>query len=324
MTAREVPRATIRHAAKRIRDGGIVAFPTETIYGLGANALDARAVAKIFIAKGRPADNPLIVHVTDMAMLRKVVARVSPDAKRLMGRFWPGPLTILFPRSTAVPEKVTAGLPTVAVRMPAHPIARALIEEAGVPIAAPSANKSGRPSPTSARHVREDFPTIIRKGELLLLDGGECDHGLESTIVMLGKRPRVLRVGAVTVEALRSVLPAITVAQHMGKALSPGMKYKHYAPKKPVILFSDPATLLAYAKRMGRKDPVILCKETHRKTFVGYACVSLGKTDAEMARRLFAALRTRQGKTILVVGVAKRGIGRSVMDRLERAATKII
>jgi L-threonylcarbamoyladenylate synthase len=312
-------RAQLRRAAAIIRRGGIVGFPTETVYGLGANALSADAVRGIFRAKGRPADNPLIVHVADERMLDDVAAAVPPTARLLLRRFWPGPLTILFERSPHIPEIVTAGLPTVAVRIPDHPVALALIREAGVPIAAPSANRSGRPSPTSAAHVREDFPKVM------VLDGGPTRHGVESTVIdVRGARPMVLRLGAITLEQLRGVLPRITVAAGVaGAPSSPGQKYLHYSPSRPLFVFRRKETLLRYAK--GLRRPVILCASGQKRHFKGYTTVDLGANADEIAHNLFAALRTKmRGDCLLVLAVQKKGKGRAVMDRLERAATKVL
>jgi L-threonylcarbamoyladenylate synthase len=307
----------VLEAAVHIRKGHLVAFPTETVYGLGADAFNANAVAKIFKAKGRPADNPLIVHISDHAMLELVAMHIPPVAEKLMQRFWPGPLTILFAKKSSVPRIVTADLPTVAVRMPAHPVAIALIKTAGTPIAAPSANKSGRPSPTKAEHVREDFRGIY------ILDHGETHHGIESTVVAVDGTPRVLRLGAVTLEQLREVIPNIKVqTKSSGTVESPGMKYKHYAPKLPLILFKPTklSELKAYAKN---PRTVVLCKEKYVKLFKN--AVNLGKTDEDVARNIYSALRAKRMRgTLLVLGIPKRGIGKAVMDRLERAATKII
>jgi L-threonylcarbamoyladenylate synthase len=307
--------ARIKQAARTIKGGGLVAFPTETVYGLGANALDGDAVRKIFKAKGRPADNPIIVHITDERMLRGVVRRVPKEARALMRRFWPGPLTVLFEKSDAVPDAVTAGLPTVAVRMPSHPVARALIKAAGVPIAAPSANRSGRPSPTTAAHVLQDFPRTM------VLDGGPCAHGLESTVVSVDGTPRVLRLGAITLERIRRAVPGIALAgRASGIPVSPGMKYKHYAPSKPLLLFTSLAKLRSYAK--AHPHAVVMCKDQYAKRFPN--AILLGKTDEDVARNLFAALRTKRGTELLALGVRKSGHGRAIMDRLERAASKII
>jgi L-threonylcarbamoyladenylate synthase len=327
----------ISAAARTIRRGGVVAFPTETIYGLGANAFDDAACKKIYVLKGRPSDNPLIVHISDEAMLRSVVARIPAAARPLMNRFWPGPLTIIFPKGSRVAPTVSR-LATVAVRMPNHPVALALIDAAGVPIAAPSANKSGSPSPTTAQHVRDDFRNA---SNLIILDGDDTKtpattrmtsrHGIESTVVAVDGTPRVLRLGAITLEQLQSVVPDIRIATHKQQPEatpeSPGMKYQHYAPKQPLHLFGP--RQIAALKRCAKDtancpDPVILCKDRFAKELARYSrhpIVSLGRTDDDVARNLFSALRTPHGKTLLVLGVARRGIGRSVMDRLERAAT---
>ena len=304
---------SLRAAAARLKRGELVAFPTETVYGLGANALDAKAVAKIFVAKGRPADNPIIVHVSDMKMLRRVAEPPSPRAKALLARFWPGPLTLILSRKPSVPSSVTAGLDTVAVRMP-QGLARVLVRLAGVPIAAPSANLSGCPSPTTAAHVAEDFPDVF------VLDGGPTKHGVESTVIALTPRPAILRQGAVTEEQLKELLPRVwggagarrrpraAAPSRIAPAISPGTKYTHYAPTRPLTLFLRKSSLLSYAK-------------AHQKALV----LILGSSPEEIARNLFAALRTRsKGTELLALAIPRRGIGRAVMDRLTRAATRIV
>ena len=312
--------AALRRAAAALRRGEPVAFPTETVYGLGANALDPAAVRRIYEAKGRPDDNPLIVHATGLPMLRRLVRDVPPAARALAARFWPGPLTIVLPKRKAVPDAVTAGLATVAVRVPDHPVALALIEAAGVPVAAPSANRSGRPSPTRAAHVAADFPS------LLVLDGGAARHGLESTVVALGEPPRVLRLGAIPVEALREVLPGLVVAtKARARAESPGMRHRHYAPARPLVLFrrSRAATL----REALAADPraLLLCADADAPLFPGARPVRLGATAAEIAHGLFDALRTtRRGSVLLAYAVPRRGLLRAVMDRLERAATRVV
>ena len=226
-------------ASQLLHDGQLVAFPTETVYGLGANALDAKAVLNIFAAKGRPADNPLIVHVYDRAQLTPL-CEVSPLAEKLMDAFWPGPLTLILPRKPAIPDEVAASLPTVAVRMPSHPVAAALLRACKLPIAAPSANRSGKPSPTTAHHVLVDMDGRIP----LILDGGSCDVGVESTVLdVTSGAPCILRPGGITKDMLESVLGHVDVAgsvlrplQKGEKALSPGMRYKHYSPDGQVTL----------------------------------------------------------------------------------------
>ena len=242
--------AALREAAETLRRGQTVAFPTETVYGLGADALSADATRRIFEAKRRPSDNPLIVHVASLAMVDRF-ATVPDAARPVMARFWPGPLTLLLPkRAGAVPDTVTCGLPTVAVRMPAHPVARYLIQLADTPVAAPSANLSGRPSPTTARHVAED----LRGRVPLILDGGAAQVGVESTVVdLLQDPPVLLRPGGVTYEQLRPLLPTLRVyrkdfvsAALEAQPTTPGMKYRHYSPEARVILL-EPAAAAAAA-----------------------------------------------------------------------------
>jgi L-threonylcarbamoyladenylate synthase len=312
---------SLRAAAARLRRGELVAFPTETVYGLGANALDEKAVAKIFAAKGRPAGNPIIVHVSDREMLRRVAFRVPAPAKKLIASFWPGPLTLVLPKRRAVPDSVTAGLPTVAVRMP-DGVARDLIRLAGVPVAAPSANRSGRPSPTTAAHVRRDFPGLF------VLDGGPAAHGLESTVVAFDP-PRILRHGAIPEEELEGFLrgkgrAGRRTAPRSGRepAESPGTKYRHYAPSRPLILFRRKPSLFAYAE--AHPDALVLCPGWLAPFFAASRVVPLGDSIDEIARNLFAALRTgRRGPELLVLALPRRGLGRAVMDRLTRAATRI-
>ncbi len=310
---------SLREAAARLRRGEIVAFPTETVYGLGANALDARAVAKIFEAKGRPHGNPVIVHVSDLKMLRKVAKAPTARTKALLAKFWPGPLTVLLSKKSSVPPSVTAGLPTVAVRMPKG-LARELVRLAGVPIAAPSANVSGRPSPTTAAHVAEDFPDVF------VLDGGPTAHGLESTVVALEPFPVVLRQGALSEEILRKLIPGLRGAAKRGggaPAVSPGTKYTHYAPSRPLTLFLRRSSLLSYFAE--HRNALVLAPAGLSALFPKQKFLSLGSSPEEIARNLFAALRTRRrGSELLALAIPRRGVGRAVMDRLTRAATRIV
>lgn len=323
--------AALRAAAARLTRGQLVAFPTETVYGLGANALDANAVAKIFEAKGRPSDNPIIVHVSDQRMLRRIARRVPARAKKLIARFWPGPLTLVLSKKSLIPSLVTAGLDTVAVRMP-EGLARDLVRLAGVPVAAPSANLSGRPSPTTAAHVAHDFP------DLLVLDDGPTRHGLESTVVAFDP-PRILRQGAITEEELGEFLRKGKRAgggtrRTRGRRASsrpggdppsesPGTKYRHYAPDRPLILFRRESSLLVYAE--SHPDALVLCPGWLAPFLAASRVVPLGDSIGEIARNLFAALRTRRkGRELLVLAVPRRGLGRAVMDRLTRAATRIV
>ncbi|MBA3044359.1 threonylcarbamoyl-AMP synthase, partial [archaeon] len=242
MDPKKIDRSKINISANIIKKGGTVAFPTETVYGLGANALNTKAVLKIFKAKNRPQDNPLIVHIDDRKEIYRLAESVSKKVEKLINKFWPDPLTLLLKKSKIVPYAVTGGLDTVAIRMPAHPVALALIKESETPIAAPSANLAGRPSPTAAEHVLEDLSGRIDA----VIDGGKTRVGVESTILdMTGKYPTILRPGGVTAEELRKVLGVVRVHK-LAKAemkienavtLAPGMKYRHYAPKTKMILF---------------------------------------------------------------------------------------
>ena len=302
----------IDRAVELLKQGEIIGFPTETVYGLGANAFDEKAVRKIYAAKGRPGDNPCIVHIATREMLNDVVKTVSPEAEALMDKFWPGPLTIIFEKRGEIPDNVTGGLTTVAVRMPSHPVALELIKKTGVPIAAPSANLSGTPSPTKASHVKEDFP------DLFVIDGGDTTHGLESTVVSLHGNPQVLRLGSITLEQLQEVIPTITIKE--GSRASPGTRYKHYTPRQPLIV----CTTIAALKKELTPESVVLCKEEHAKEFSNNDVISLGTTNEEVAHNLYGALRTKKGEKLLVLALEKEGIGRTIMDRLERAASKVV
>ncbi|MBQ8088157.1 MAG: threonylcarbamoyl-AMP synthase [Clostridia bacterium] len=326
---------TLRQAAEYIRSGELVAFPTETVYGLGANALDGNAVLRIFEAKGRPGDNPLIAHIATIDQLDDLIfAEPSPAAKAMMEAFWPGPLTMIFPKSAYVPSEVTAGLDTIAIRMPSHPVARRLIELAGVPIAAPSANRSGRPSPTAAQHVLEDMDGRVP----LIIDGGACAVGLESTVAdMTGEVPRVLRPGGVTAEQIAAVAGSCAVDDSVMRPLkagekprSPGMKYRHYAPKGELTLFggSAPRVCCAICERYDAAlaqgaRPLILAMEANIPAYGKRRVVSLGDGEEEMARRIFALLRDADALNADVLfseAVEASGLGLAIMNRLGRAA----
>lgn len=325
----------IAQAADMLRRGEIVAFPTETVYGLGANATDPVAVAKIFAAKGRPSDNPLIVHVADREQLSGVVSEVPPAARQLMEKFWPGAITFVLPRRSTVPDAVTCGLPTVGVRMPGHPVALALIRAAGVPVAAPSANKSGRPSPTSAEHVLEDLAGRVP----LLLDGGETGVGLESTVIdMTVDPPVLLRPGGITLEQICAEIGPVEVAAavlggEVGEApRSPGMKYTHYAPRAQVLLIDGPVLsmqrkirdLAAEFEAEGKKVG-IMCSAESRGVYQAYVVLEYGSREdlAGVASDLFSTLRAfdRHGvDVVLAEAVPATGIGLAIMNRLRRAA----
>lgn len=325
----------IEAAGQLIREGQLVAFPTETVYGLGANALDAQAVQRIFEAKGRPGDNPLIVHICTIDQLYPLIdGPVSETAQKMIDAFWPGPLTMIFPKSDRVPSAVTANLDTVAVRYPAHPAALALIEAARRPIAAPSANRSGRPSPTTAQHVFEDMDGRIP----MILDGGASDVGVESTVVdMTGSVPRILRPGGITREMIAQVAgeahvdPAVMRPLQEGeKPRSPGMKYRHYAPQgqltivqgKPENVCRTICALYDDARNQGQ-NPLILALDDHLSLYGKRRTLSLGQDAQAMAHEIFADLRNADalGADILFSeAVAAEGVGLAVMNRLGRAA----
>jgi len=326
----------IQKAAEVLKKGGLVAFPTETVYGLGANAMDIHAVRKIFKAKGRPSDNPLIVHIADTKELGLVARDIPSVARKLMKAFWPGPLTLVLKKKKTVPSLVTAGGKTVAVRIPKHPVALALIKAAGCPIAAPSANIAGKPSPTDARHVAADFGSIID----MILDGGKTFIGLESTVVDATRtKVSILRSGCITAKMLEKVLgykPKF-VTRVTKKVRSPGLKYRHYAPDVDMVLVTelDPKNLIAKVEhkifefhRDGLLVGVLACKE-HRKYYQTaeqvIICGSL-KNLTSVARNLFASLRAFNREKVDVI-IAENfgtvGIGHAIMDRLKRAASKI-
>ena len=320
--------------AQLIRAGGLVAFPTETVYGLGADGLDGAAVDSIFAAKGRPNDNPLILHVAEKADAFRLWNGEPPHARQLMDTFWPGPLTLIYRRSAIVPDEVTAGLSTVAVRMPDNDAARALIAASGVPIAAPSANLSGKPSPTTARHVLQDMDGRIP----LILDGGPCRYGVESTVLSLVGTPTILRPGAVTKEMLAAVLgevalsPSILAPLAAGeKAPSPGMKYKHYAPNAQVLVVVGEAEAAAkrlsalYDEYAAAGKRVRIAATAEALPYYGdRRCALLGtrRDPATLCNRLFALLREldEEADVILAEGVGTEGTGLAFMNRLLRSA----
>jgi L-threonylcarbamoyladenylate synthase len=317
------PEALTR-AAEVIRAGGLVAFPTETVYGLGADALSAVAVARIFEAKERPRGNPLIVHVADATALDEVAVRVTDRAREVVASFWPGPLTLVLDRAAAVPLITTGGLDTVAVRAPAHPVAQALIRSAGRPLAAPSANRSGRPSPTRAPHVLEDLGGRIE----LILDGGSTSVGLESTVLdMTTEPPTLLRPGGVTLEQLEAHLGRVRVASGDDEAAgrSPGLRFRHYAPRARVILIDAGAGEEAVLSWLdGGKSVALMVQRSVRLDRPGLRVRSMPVDLEAYARELFEALRDLDATgvdAIFVEGIAEVGLGRAIMDRLRRAAS---
>lgn len=298
--------------AEIIRAGGLVAFPTETVYGLGANALDAEAVKRIYETKGRPSDNPLILHVSSIAMTESLV-EINWRARLLMEKFWPGPLSIVLPAKEIVPARTRGGLPTAAVRMPDTAVALALIEKSGLPIAAPSANISGRPSPTDAATVRQEIGDIIP----LVIDGGDTRLGLESTVIdMTGEHPVLLRPGGLPKEAVEAALNMEVLLPQDQKIIrrSPGTRYRHYAPSIPLRL-TAPHAIPADAENWAWLGTEIPNGAPRIKIIF--------KDDAEYAKELFRALRTleKSGAQIIYAELPEeKGIGRALKDRLTRAA----
>ena len=325
----------IQQAAEIIRRGGLVAFPTETVYGLGASAFSGPSVDRIFRAKGRPGDNPLIVHIAQEDDLKELVKEKPSVVGVLAKKFWPGPLTLVLPKGPGVPPEVTAGLDTVAVRVPRHPVALALIRAAGLPIAAPSANLSGRPSPTTAEHVLEDLAGRIQ----LLLDGGPCPVGLESTVLDLtGEVPLLLRPGGVTLEQLQEALGEVRVLDprnfKKGEAPpSPGLKYRHYAPRAPMFMVEGEASRvvkeiqkICRENRLKGRRVGLLVTEENRGQFRAEAIEVLGlrRSPEEMAARLFDSLRRLDASgvdLILAESFEETGIGMALMNRLRKASS---
>lgn len=327
--------AIIAQAGQILKDGGLVAFPTETVYGLGGDALNPDSSRKIYAAKGRPSDNPLIVHIAEMEALKPICAQIPETMLKLAEAFWPGPLTMIVPKSDLVPKETTGGLDTVAIRMPDHETALALIRAAGGYIAAPSANASGRPSPTLAGHVMEDLQGRIE----MILDGGEVGIGVESTIVDLtGEVPTILRPGYVTEEMLRRVLgevqtdPTLMQKVEGGRPKAPGMRYRHYAPKGTLSLVEGDASvvaerinaLIAEAAAAGKKTGV-LCTEESLQNYHADVVRSLGSREdmRSIALHLYRALRefdTEGVETIYAESFSRDGFGQAVMNRLLKAA----
>jgi len=339
MNTRIVPpnEESIQLAGEIIRAGGTVIFPTETVYGLGANALDAAATEKIFAAKNRPADNPLIVHITTLPEMAALVREIPEEALLLAERFWPGPLTMILPKADCIPMMTSGGLDTVGIRMPADKVAQDLIRAAGVPIAAPSANLSGRPSPTTAQHVIEDMDGRVD----MILAGHDAEVGLESTVIELrDEKVRILRPGRITFEMLAEVVgedrvevDANVLRPATGIVRSPGMKYRHYAPKAPLIAVcgdadktaAEIATQIAQRKlETPEKKFAVLCYEEYLAQFV-CPTVSFGAKDDHLSQacRLFDALRafdTMEVDQIFAQCPDTDGVGLAVVNRLKRAA----
>ena len=326
----------MEQAGKLIAEGELVAFPTETVYGLGGDALDPDASRKIYAAKGRPSDNPLIVHIADFDDMKRVAREVPEQAKKLADAFWPGPLTMIVWKSDAVPEATTGGMQTVAVRMPNHPVALELIRRSGCLIAAPSANTSGRPSPTEAQHVAEDLSGKIA----MILDGGPVGIGIESTIIDLTEeKPMILRPGYITPEMLSEVLqeevvidPGIIAADDTRKPKAPGMKYKHYAPKAEMIIVDGAQDAVIHkineltaAKRAEGKKVAVIATDETKDRYDAQVILSMGKRADEdaIAQHLYKILRECDeldvGENYSECFQTPR-IGQAIMNRLLKAA----
>ena len=338
-------------AAKLLRSGKLVAFPTETVYGLGGNAYDSTASARIYAAKGRPSDNPLIVHISSFDEITPLVKDIPGKARALADKFWPGPLTMILFKSDMVPKETTGGLDTVAIRMPSHPIANRLIKEAGIPIAAPSANASGRPSTTKAEHVIEDLDGRID----MIIDGGSSDIGLESTIVDLTVSPAlILRPGYITIEMLREVIPDIEYDKAVLKrikddtivAKAPGMKYRHYAPKGELTIYEGEISSVSKAINEAAKEKLdagfsvgILTSDelagsyaalkecatqsTHCESSIYIKDIGSRENEEEIAAGLFDALRyfdEVKADYIYAESFVEGGLGQAIMNRLMKAA----
>ena len=334
MDTKRLTEKNIDEAAAILRDGGLLGIPTETVYGLGANGLNPTAVAHIFEAKGRPQDNPLILHIPDASWLERYCKEIPLTAYKLADAYWPGPMTMILRRKDIVPDAVTAGLDTVGMRCPAHPLCRAIIDAAGVPVAAPSGNTSGRPSPTTAQHMLEDMDGKIDA----IVDGGPCSVGVESTIIDLTETPaRLLRPGGITLEQLEAVLgevavdPAVTRLMGAGeKPKAPGMKYRHYAPKAPVtVVTGDPRKSAEYIAAHAATEDGVICFDEFLPLFKKRSetrpVMDLGPAGdkEEQARHIFDALRSFDHTSVPAIWAQcpdATGIGLAIANRLNKAA----
>lgn len=330
-----IDEAGIRRAGEILREGGLVAFPTETVYGLGANALDEQAAGRIYQAKGRPSDNPLIVHIADWEAIGKIATRIPPEAKLLADAFWPGPLTMILNKSDAVPLATTGGLDTVAVRFPDHPVARALIRAGGGYVAAPSANTSGRPSPTKAEHVAQDMDGVID----MIIDGGDVRIGLESTIIDLTEgTPTILRPGYISREMLERVLGKVEVDRALLaedesiRPKAPGMRYRHYAPRAQLIIVEGAQQRvrtrineLAAANAAEGKNTGVIGTEESREYYTNALVKSIGsrQDESSIARHLYSILREFDESEVSVIyseSFDTPQLGQAIMNRLIKAA----
>lgn len=328
----------LEEAGQVIRNGGLVLFPTETVYGLGANGLNSEAVKNIYVAKGRSSDNPLILHISDIEMLGKIAKDISDVEFKLMNAFWPGPFTIILNKTDAVPSVVAGGLDTVGVRMPSNEIAKNLIKYADVPIAAPSANISGRPSGTNVEDIDQELKDRVD----YIIDGGECQIGVESTVVrVIDGIPHILRPGKITAEEIKEIAGDVVIDKHIlgkldanEKVMSPGMKYKHYAPNtKCVLVYNENIEILRanICKIVGdcytsNKVPLVMCLDENaeflKNMYQNLQIFNLGSSLDEMSKNIFTDLR-KADKTnadlIIIQGVPTDGLGLAIMNRLLRA-----
>lgn len=333
--SKHIDTQAIKRAAELLKQGGLVAFPTETVYGIGANALNQSAIQKIYTAKGRPSDNPLIVHIAYTKDVYKYVENVSQDAIKLMNKFWPGPLTLIFNKKPIVSEFITGGLNTVAIRFPANEIAQAIIAEANLPIAAPSANRSGRPSPTRAKHVIEDLEGLVD----MIIDGGKAQIGLESTVLdVTGNEPVILRPGSITKEMLEKEIgqvlidPALLTGQEKAKPRSPGMKYRHYAPKGQLtVIYGKAEKAIMFinesvkAIKAEGKSVAVIATTEDENLYEADKIMVIGSMNNsnEIASNLFKILRKmdEQGiEFIFTRAFPEEDIGMATMNRLLKAA----
>ena len=318
--AARVAPADLEEAARLLLEGRLVAFPTETVYGLGANAMDEAAVKSIYAAKGRPSDNPLIVHIAHRSQVADFAREVPAEAKVLMDHFWGGPLTIILKKKPGVPDVVTAGLDSVALRLPSHPVANCLLRLCGAGIAAPSANLSGKPSPTAAKHVMQDLDGRVD----MVIDGGRADFGIESTVIDLsGQKPQILRPGAVTLEQVQELLPSACYGGGgEGVPKSPGMKYTHYAPNAKVVMVGDMAALGPVLEKETGKTG-LLAFDGAASGLKADVVLSAGRDNADYAARLFYLLREFDERGVDVIYAQKPaagGIGYGVQNRLSKSA----
>ncbi len=306
---------TIKLAGSIIKNSGLVAFPTETVYGLGANALNPYAVAKIFEVKNRPTFDPLIVHISKIEWLEKLTTKIDDRALKLIEKFWPGPLTLVLPKTQIVPDIVTAGLPTVAIRMPSHPVALALIESAETPISAPSANPFGYISPTTAEHVEKQLGDKVD----LILDGGKCPIGVESTVLSLIEEPTILRPGGLPVEEIEKVIGKVKIQSKSKTPLSPGQLPKHYSPKTPVKLFKSIDEI-----KENENIGILLFKKVDLNIKAKHVEILSENGDlVEAAGNLFSALHRLDESSVSIIyaqEVPEVGLGLAIMDRLRKAA----